>query len=183
MGEQRDRVGTREVGPIVAGTDPFGEPLPFSLTGFRGRAYFTASDPVHGQELWRSDGTAAGTGLARDIFPGLRGSNPGELTVSGGLLYFAAEDRAHGRELWAVSPGGSHQSGEPWERLPTEPVTLPLPADSRPVAAEVRTATVRREPAPVRRPLAATPSRRLRRVRPPRGPTGSSLASAKPQDP
>jgi len=32
--------------------------------------YFTASDPLHGQELWRTDGSAAGTQLVRDFTPG-----------------------------------------------------------------------------------------------------------------
>ncbi|QRN98117.1 hypothetical protein JRI60_03310 [Archangium violaceum] len=32
--------------------------------------YFTASDGVHGNELWKSDGTAGGTTLFRDLTPG-----------------------------------------------------------------------------------------------------------------
>jgi len=30
---------------------------------------FAATDPAHGTELWRSDGTAAGTALIKDINP------------------------------------------------------------------------------------------------------------------
>ncbi len=38
--------------------------------------YFAAVDPLHGQEVWRSDGTANGTQLVADINPGSSGSFP-----------------------------------------------------------------------------------------------------------
>jgi ELWxxDGT repeat protein len=62
--------------------------------------------PVHGDELWRSDGTAAGTFLARDIHPGLAGA--GILSVraagSGTRVIFSATDPASGSQVW-VSDG------------------------------------------------------------------------------
>ncbi|MCP4661479.1 MAG: IPTL-CTERM sorting domain-containing protein, partial [bacterium] len=54
----------------------------------------------HGYELWRSDGTAEGTGLLLDIWPGPENSDPGRFTEFGGELYFSAGDPIHGRELW-----------------------------------------------------------------------------------
>ncbi|MEM7205624.1 MAG: ELWxxDGT repeat protein [Planctomycetota bacterium] len=33
-------------------------------------AFFAATDGVHGFELWRTDGTAAGTALVKDLVPG-----------------------------------------------------------------------------------------------------------------
>src|SRR5437868_12319592 len=44
------------------------------LVAIGSTTYFTASDGVHGQELWKSDGTAAGTMLVKDINPGSAGS-------------------------------------------------------------------------------------------------------------
>ncbi|HYH94831.1 ELWxxDGT repeat protein, partial [Hyalangium sp.] len=52
------------------------------------------------RELWRSDGTEAGTWLVKDLHPGSLPSNPQGLTPLGDLLYFTADDGTHGRELW-----------------------------------------------------------------------------------
>src|SRR5262245_34815247 len=56
-------------------------------------AYFVAENSAVGVELWRTDGTAAGTQLVKDINVGPDGSSPGQLTQSGNLLYFTASDR------------------------------------------------------------------------------------------
>ena len=37
--------------------------------------FFAANDGVNGYELWKSDGTAAGTMLVKDILPGTGNSN------------------------------------------------------------------------------------------------------------
>ncbi len=65
-----------------------------------GLLFFNANDGISGYELWKSDGTAAGTVLVRNIRTGSAGSNPGYLTNSGGTLYFAANDGTTGTELW-----------------------------------------------------------------------------------
>src|SRR5262249_27563073 len=70
------------------------------LTNVNGTLFFTASDGSHGQELWKSDGTAAGTVLVKDINPGSNGSNPTSLTNVNGTLFFTANDGSHGQELW-----------------------------------------------------------------------------------
>lgn len=62
--------------------------------------YFTANDIENGRELWRTDGTAGGTVLVRDIFPGSASSNPESLVAVGDRLYFSADDGLHGVELW-----------------------------------------------------------------------------------
>lgn len=52
-----------------------------------------------GGELWRTDGTPAGTGLLRDIHP-TGDSNPRLFTVLNDVGYFFATDPVHGHELW-----------------------------------------------------------------------------------
>jgi ELWxxDGT repeat protein len=64
-----------------------------------GRLYFPWCGSS-GCELWRTDGTASGTVLVRDIEPGPGSSTPSGLTVIGSTLYFAAFDSTNGRELW-----------------------------------------------------------------------------------
>ena len=52
--------------------------------------YFQASDGVHGLELWRSDGTADGTYMVRDINAGSGGSGISHQVVVGDTIYFSA---------------------------------------------------------------------------------------------
>ena len=54
----------------------------------------------HGSELWKTDGTAAGTVLVKDIRSGASGSYPHNLTNVNGTLFFTANDGTNGYELW-----------------------------------------------------------------------------------
>jgi len=89
---------------------------PESLTEFNGKLYFRASDGVHGNELWVSDGMESGTYMVKDIWPGDNGSYPKSLTESNGKLYFRADDGTHGYELWASdgTEGGTHMVKDIW---------------------------------------------------------------------
>jgi ELWxxDGT repeat protein len=64
-----------------------------------GIAYFSGWDEAAGRELWRSDGTAAGTWRVADIAAGGPSSSPSKLTNVEGMLYFAANDGS-GEDLW-----------------------------------------------------------------------------------
>lgn len=65
--------------------------------------YFPATAAFLGQELWRSDGTEAGTTMVKNIAPDVVSSNPEQLTVIGSTLYFTTYRNLFGndgRDLW-----------------------------------------------------------------------------------
>ena len=66
--------------------------------------YFAANNGSFGTELWRTDGTAAGTRLvsniAADTTSTTSSSFPRNLTNVNGRLYFSANNNIAGRELW-----------------------------------------------------------------------------------
>src|SRR5439155_5431040 len=79
-------------------------PVPGYCSGDRlkvvDRPFFFVASEANGRELWKSDGTAAGTVLVKDINPGPGDSSPDGLTNVNGTLFFAAFDPTTGRELW-----------------------------------------------------------------------------------
>jgi ELWxxDGT repeat protein len=77
-----------------------GSGLPNGLTNLNGTLLFAANDGADGVELWKSNGTEAGTELVKDINPGPASSDPTQLTVVNGTLFFVANDGANGVELW-----------------------------------------------------------------------------------
>lgn len=87
----------------VRGTQVFRSVVPNTPTqpgnefaAFNGFLYFVANDDLHGNELWRTDGTNEGTALVSDIYPGLpnTNSNPHNFTVVGSRLFFNAYNAA-----------------------------------------------------------------------------------------
>ena len=72
---------------------------PSNLVNINGTLYFSAGDIPGNRELWKSDGTPAGTIKVKDINPA-GSSSPGQLTHINGTLFFAADDGINGRELW-----------------------------------------------------------------------------------
>jgi len=89
--------------------------LPYSQSAYIISPYslFTTSDAIYfvgrvrrsgetekGWELCRSDGTAAGTQLVKDIYPGASSSTPHAFTWHDGKLFFVASNTTVGEELW-----------------------------------------------------------------------------------
>jgi ELWxxDGT repeat protein len=79
---------TADVSQAVFG----GFSYPASLTRLGNYLYFAGDDGTSGTELWRTDGTLAGTTLVEDIAPGSDGSYPGPITRVGGRLFFQADE-------------------------------------------------------------------------------------------
>lgn len=76
--------------------------FPSNFVNVNGTLYFTAGTNATGYELWKSDGTPAGTVLVKDIVSGTGSSNPEQLINVNGTLFFTAETAAKGRELWRI---------------------------------------------------------------------------------
>ncbi len=72
-----------------------------------GKFIFQKFDPVHGTEIWASDGTTAGTNILFDIVPGAGSSNPNYLTVIDDVVYFQATST---NEIWRTdgTSGGTY---------------------------------------------------------------------------
>ena len=88
------------------------------------RLYFAVADADAGEELWMSDGTAAGTRRTGDVYPGAAGSHPTSLAAYRSCALFAASDGVRGHEMWAsdgasdflvadVAPGSAASSPGP----------------------------------------------------------------------
>ncbi|HPO17218.1 MAG TPA: hypothetical protein PLI09_27540 [Candidatus Hydrogenedentes bacterium] len=80
------------------------------FTEANGEIFFQANDGIHGNELWKSDGTEAGTVLVKDIQTGSEGSSIHNLIAFGDTVLFGAFTTTNGDELW-ISDGteaGTH---------------------------------------------------------------------------
>ncbi len=93
------RITGESTAPSLAATLPGTEVATSIVVG--DRVFFTVVDHLTGEELWTSDGTAAGTRRVADIFAGAAGSHPTDLTPYRACAVFAASDGASGHELWA----------------------------------------------------------------------------------
>ncbi|HBJ83588.1 MAG TPA: hypothetical protein DDZ88_06910 [Verrucomicrobiales bacterium] len=80
---------------------------PINLTSAGSYAVFSANTPENGQEVWRSDGTEAGTFILKDIVAGTLSSTPGNFAAVGPLVYFSANNLVNGSELWVTDGTGA----------------------------------------------------------------------------
>jgi len=89
---------------MVKDVNPSGDSNPEDLTVVGSTIFFRGTDGANGRELWKSDGTAAGTVMVKDI--NTDGSyNGGEsfpyaLTQHGNLIYFIANTSANGYQMY-----------------------------------------------------------------------------------
>ena len=94
--------GTVMVKDIFPGPTKSGRP--FGLTVMGSTLLFTAQDgdvlPGSGFELWRSDGTEAGTVMVKDIKLGASGGGVNGIKVFGDVAYFSGNNGLDGGELW-----------------------------------------------------------------------------------
>jgi len=99
--------GTLQLGDLNPGAEGS---FPVFWGELGGELYFTASDGVHGTELWATDGTPQGTHLAVDVLPGPESGVHGldhsyvlPLFVRlPGRLFFVGRDGDGDRSLWAT---------------------------------------------------------------------------------
>lgn len=63
-------------------------------------AIFVANDGVHGSELWKTDGSASGTSLVKDLIPGEGYGGINHFVVIGNIYYFIFNNQVNGSELW-----------------------------------------------------------------------------------
>jgi ELWxxDGT repeat protein len=92
--------GTTLLKSFLAPPDKYPPSSILHMTSVSGTLFFSAYDSASGYELWKSDGTPAGTVRVKDINPGLNDSNPASLVSFKGALFFSADDGGSGRELW-----------------------------------------------------------------------------------
>jgi ELWxxDGT repeat protein len=93
--------GTKRVKDIRAGTNG-SSPDFFMRLGkvvlFRAADGYDPGD--HGDELWKTNGKAAGTKMVEDINPGNDGSDVSSIFRFGKIALLRASDGEHGAELW-----------------------------------------------------------------------------------
>lgn len=92
--------GTTMVADMTAG--PAGSGIKGSFNLFSAGSYllFTIPTTAEGYELWRTDGTAGGAAMVKDINPGAVSSEISTYTLFNNQVFFAAKTDAFGVELW-----------------------------------------------------------------------------------
>ena len=94
---------------LVADINALPAPAPGPVVAVGDVAYFAHDDSAHGLELWKTDGTPAGTTLVTDLRPGPAGSQPTLLGSAAGRAMFMVDDGAGAQTLYASdgTPGGT----------------------------------------------------------------------------
>ena len=124
--------GTKLVKDLRPGTTPavVGDPLFISayfnlqeMTAYRGRLFFSTKNSDNGTELWTSDGTIAGSGIAVDALPGTSSGNAKNLVVLNDRLYLAANTFDYGIGTQDFAAGELFRLNEAPYAIPASQVT------------------------------------------------------------
>ncbi|MGE5609813.1 MAG: ELWxxDGT repeat protein [Bacillota bacterium] len=118
--------GTVRLSTTLSAQDEYQRLGPMHLTPVGNMLYFTATDGVRPRELWRSDGTIAGTAIEEDLLPGWRADNPTSLVALGNSLLYVGKDPVHGSELRRVDavPKLTADAGEGYRLYEDQSITL-----------------------------------------------------------
>ncbi len=90
--------------------------MPQQITAAGSKVFFTAATANAGRELWKSDGTVAGTVQVSDIRPGVGNANILEIRLCAQDLFFSANDQIVGQEPWKLANAAAAQGDEGGER-------------------------------------------------------------------
>lgn len=108
---------TRIVSDLVPGAEPgnvANAPKNFTPVG-NGLVFFTAYDAAHGREVWKTDGTAAGTALVLDVFPGSGAgvANAGVpanfIRIGDRMVFTASAAGTAPQDLWVADAQGARR--------------------------------------------------------------------------
>jgi ELWxxDGT repeat protein len=87
---------------VAGAQDRYLSSWPERFTPAGDQVFFTAGSAKAGRELWRTDGTTAGTRMVRDLTPGPSSSYFGQFRAGGGVIYFVRQESSSSWpwELW-----------------------------------------------------------------------------------
>lgn len=98
--------GTQVVATVYTESPSFDDLRPPKITVAGDELYFVGRDAEHGRELWVSDGTRDGTGVAVDLAPGSDSSVVGDPVAAAERPFFTVSTDDQGEELWSTDVGG-----------------------------------------------------------------------------
>lgn len=102
---QTGTLNFKDIVPYFSSANKSSNPMDFTALG--NNFFFSAKSANEGREIWKSDGTTAGTNLYFDINTGIDGSNPEKFNVLGNQLYFVANHPTYGTEIFYTDGTGS----------------------------------------------------------------------------
>jgi trimeric autotransporter adhesin len=86
---------------LLANVQQKGDAYFRSSANVNGQTFFNANNNINGDELWKTDGTTAGTVMVKDIYVGSNYSSPQEIVSCNNKAFFSATDATNGKGLWS----------------------------------------------------------------------------------